>query len=292
MKTSNRLFTRGLGFEQLEQKAMLAGNVIAILSGGTLQLCGDASNNVIAVHQLKSGDWEVDGLLNTKIGGQKSATFSDVSSINIQLKGGNDAVAVANGCLDGSLCIDTAAGNDAVVLLNLNLGSVYVSTGAGNDLLAAVCVNTQEAENTVSTDVTPALSTSSSATFDTGDGNDIVFMAEIHTSDFSLCTGKGIDFVGLVDVCAENCLNVDTGAGVDFLAVVHCSAESARFTGGKDPGDVMATALNDFDSKSSDYKITLNFDKLAASALGWLKSSQVTLAKSLGAMAGLPTLKL
>ncbi len=120
---------------------------------------------------------------------------------------------------------------------------------------------------------------------------DLVFLAGIHCDNLSLCTGKGIDFVGVLDVCASNCMNVDTGAGFDLVAVVHCNANNAKFCGGNDSCDIMATALNCFDSTSSNFKYTFNFDFLAKSIASSLKAAKTTLLKSLSGVGSLPDLK-
>ncbi len=291
MKAARSYRRQARQFESLEGRMMMAGNVTASLSGGCLQLCGDTKNNIIAVTQLSSGDWSVTGLLGTKICGQKSATFCNVCSINAKLDCGNDVVAVFNGCLPCDLCIDTSKGNDAVVLLHLNVGNVSVNTGVGNDLLVAVGVTACQTVATASVTTNTFSPSCSTACFDTGDGMDLVFLAGIHSDNLSLCTGKGIDFVGLLDVCANNCLNVDTGAGFDLLAVVHCNADNAKFCGGNDSGDIMATALNCFDSSSSNFKLTFNFDALAKSIASSLKGAKTTLLKSLSSVGCLPDLK-
>ncbi len=86
-------------------------------------------------------------------------------------------------------------------------------------------------------------------------------------------------------------MNVDTGAGFDLVAVVHCNANDAKFCGGNDSGDIMATALNCFDSTSSNFKHTFNFDILAKSIAGSLKAAKTTLLKSLSGVGSLPDLK-
>ncbi len=101
---SNR---KRLGFENLERRAMLAGNVAVSFDSGALCLNGDAKGDQFVVHQQSNGDWTVTGVNKTKIGGQKSQTFSEVESISIKTLGGNDAIGVAGGCLPGPLCIST-----------------------------------------------------------------------------------------------------------------------------------------------------------------------------------------
>jgi len=284
-----------LVFENLEKRAMLAGNVVSSpVVNGFLNLCGDAKGDQFLVRQTSSGDWCVTGINKTKIDGQKSETFSDVCSINIKTLGGNDIVGVATGCLPGALCIDTGGGNDLVALVALKVGSLSVSTGAGNDALIVAGLSTQSSVST--TDISPLSTTSQSSTvcLDVGAGNNIVLLAAIQTDSLSLKSGDGNDYIGLAGVCVDGCLSVDTGTGIDLLGIIDSSASVAKLSGGSQPGDLLATGLNSFGQTSSDFKVTLNLDPLVKIINAQLKSVQKTMMSSLNlnALTTLPPLQI
>ncbi|HEY2759438.1 MAG TPA: hypothetical protein VGI75_01805 [Pirellulales bacterium] len=292
MKRIQKNRSSRIGFETLENRSMLAGNVAAAVSGGLLNISGDGKGDQIVVHQLQTGDWVVAGLNGTKINGQKTATFSEVFSINIKTLGGSDVVGVAGGILPGSLCIDTGAGNDIVGLALLQVGSVNVSTGAGNDALVVAGLKTSTPE--VTTTITQSLATSSSGSvnLDAGDGNNIVLLAGITTDNLSLCTGKGIDFIGIAGVCVDECLSVNTGGGTDMLGVIESSAGFAKFYSGNQASDILGTGQNSFGGQTSDFKITLNLNPLVKSLNASFKSVQKSVVSALSGFAGFPTFKI
>jgi hypothetical protein len=292
MKRTQKTRKQRIGFETLENRSMLAGNVAAAVNSGFLNICGDSKGDQFVVHQLQTGDWVVAGLNGTKINGQKTATFSEVFSINIKTLGGNDVVGVAGGILPGPLCIDTGAGNDIVGLAALQVGSVNVSTGAGNDALVVAGLKTSSFDQTPT--IAPALETSSSGSvnLDAGDGNNIVLLAGITTEDLSLCTGKGNDFIGIAGVCVDECLSVNTGGGTDMLGVIDSSAGFAKFYSGGQKSDILGTGQNSFGGQTSDFNITLNLNPLVKSLNASFKSVQKSVVSALSGFAGFPTFKI
>ena len=289
----SKLLNKRFGFESLENRTLMAGNVVSSINNGFLNLCGDAKGNQFLVRQTSSGDWCVTGINKTKIDGQKSQTFSDVCSINIKTLGGNDVVGVATGCLPGFLCVDTGGGSDLVALVALKVGCVSVSTGAGNDALIVAGLCTQS--STTTTDISPlSTSTQSSACFDVGAGTNIVLLAAIKTDSLSLKSGAGNDYIGLAGVCVDGCLSVDTGKGIDLLGIIDSSASFAKLCGGSQPGDLLATGQNSFGQTSSDFNVTLNLDPLVKIINAQLKSVQKTMMSSLNlsALTTLPPLQI
>jgi hypothetical protein len=292
MKRTQKTRKQRIGFETLENRSMLAGNVAAAVNSGFLNICGDSKGDQFVVHQLQTGDWVVAGLNGTKINGQKTATFSEVFSINIKTLGGNDVVGVAGGILPGPLCIDTGAGNDIVGLAALQVGSVNVSTGAGNDALVVAGLKTSS-ENTETPTISPSFegSSSGSVNLDAGDGTNIVLLAGITTSNLSLCTGKGSDFIGIAGVCVDECLSVSTGSGTDMLGVIDSSAGFAKFYSGGQKSDILGTGGNTFGGTNSDFKINLNLNPLVKSLNASFKSVQKSVVSALSGFAGFPTFK-
>src|SRR5262249_16865044 len=110
----NNMTRRRFVVEGLEPRCLLAGNVNVFLPGGSLFVQGDANDNAVLIQQEGDGVYSVTGLdfadintdgLNvndgpTSINGDDSGDpvlFSGVKNdINVDLKGGNDGLAIGN----------------------------------------------------------------------------------------------------------------------------------------------------------------------------------------------------
>ncbi len=132
---------------------MMAGDVSAVLSGGTLFL-NEASGSVgtaqsVQVTQLSNFKFRVTGATlpsnpgGTKINGQDSLVFDSVNKIDFHLGGGSDNVQFL-GSLNGfsSLNIDVGdpsnglSDNDVVQVANLSLTEALdIQTGSGQDFV-------------------------------------------------------------------------------------------------------------------------------------------------------------
>ncbi|HYH64860.1 MAG TPA: hypothetical protein VD866_09225 [Urbifossiella sp.] len=92
---------------------MPAGNVTAALSGGTLEVLGDATDNRVVLRGHGAGIVEVQGIGTTVNGGAGRATFAGVGRVRVL----------------------AADGDDRVTTKRLVLSDLYVSGGTGNDVL-------------------------------------------------------------------------------------------------------------------------------------------------------------
>jgi hypothetical protein len=99
-----------LSLETLESRMLLAGNVVASVSAGTLLLVGDAYDNAVQVSTFYDSDYgwgfkvqghEYNG--STTINGYGCDEFFGVTNLNVQLDGGDDQFALTNN-LDELLC--------------------------------------------------------------------------------------------------------------------------------------------------------------------------------------------
>lgn len=120
------------GFEMLETRAMLAGNVVGAVSDGVLSLTGDARENWIEIQQVGEFDFLVIGLDSpgpggsgdlapTKVNGMASQVFTGVSDFSIKMRGEDDFL-FFNG--------DTGQGALGPILIQ---GSVDALGNTGND---------------------------------------------------------------------------------------------------------------------------------------------------------------
>src|SRR5919109_2159853 len=93
---------RRLGVELLEDRAMLAGNVLASLAGGTFTITGDNFANQISVQQLSATEIRIEGLLDitgqvtTKVNGSLAGvtlTYAGGAlNLSMNMKAGSDEV--------------------------------------------------------------------------------------------------------------------------------------------------------------------------------------------------------
>jgi hypothetical protein len=143
-------------FESLEQRQLLAGDVVVSVLDGNLMVQGDELDNKIMITAgAQPGEFVITGLDGTTVHeeGQPPAadvTVADVHNVRVGLGDGNDLIAVVGAELSGSLGIRTGAGDDRVLIgtggdaaelvgqlpgdLSVAVrGSVLIGTNGGDD---------------------------------------------------------------------------------------------------------------------------------------------------------------
>src|SRR6476646_6282625 len=99
-KRSPKLRRRPLFLEGLEQRAMLAGDVTAVVRGGTWFIRGDNSDNAVVIQQTGSQQFTVVGAdADTTVNGQvvgTEFTADRVRNFEIDLRGGDDSLGISN----------------------------------------------------------------------------------------------------------------------------------------------------------------------------------------------------
>lgn len=175
-RTSAARVTGNLEVERLEDRAMMAGNVSAWVSQGTLYIRGDDASNGVIVRQVSSTTYTVTGtsgnyLLwdSTRVNGSGSAqTFSGVyDDIDVSLNDGNDRIEFRGTSrsspimLTDDLRITGGRGSDALYMENVRNRDpndrMVVDMGQDNDSVAMYYVTSRDYLNIF-----------------TGDGNDSV----------------------------------------------------------------------------------------------------------------------
>ena len=161
---------RRRGFERLEPRTMLAGDVFVFMDrGGNLQIIGDNRANGILIDRF--GETVIHGIdaggSATRINGVPNGLVEfDVvgeGDIKVHLRGGNDIVRVGERSDDvlppDDLEIDTGHGNDEILITgDTNIGDdLEIDSGPGNDLVDVR--NADVADNMV---------------IETGSGDDVV----------------------------------------------------------------------------------------------------------------------
>ncbi|MDD4888484.1 MAG: hypothetical protein PHU85_01010 [Phycisphaerae bacterium] len=125
--------------ERLEDRALLAGNVIGVVAGGTLTLTGDTDDNTFVVDQpfpLSAQQFQVTGTGGTLINGLPSMIFNVVKKdVKINLFAGDDEVTFDAVALPGNLQINGGDGDNSVTLDNASTVAkrVTVHNGEGDD---------------------------------------------------------------------------------------------------------------------------------------------------------------
>ena len=127
---------RHLQFEQLELRAMLAGNVLVSVVDGDLQVAGDDKDNVLEFQQLSPSNpralhggvsFQISPDADTSINGNDPGVGIVVAGVTrdvaIDMGDGRDDLTVlgANGRQLRDLLIDTGSGPDAVSITRFSL---------------------------------------------------------------------------------------------------------------------------------------------------------------------------
>jgi hypothetical protein len=133
--------TRRLGFQQLENRTLMAGNVTAAVQHHSLIITGDKLDNDIRVAQVAAGEYTVSGITTTVNGSTSAQTFSGMTGdVKINMNAGNDQVTIgsfAHGVsLPGNLKINLGSGSDTVFLTKTTTaGGVSITGSSGSKSL-------------------------------------------------------------------------------------------------------------------------------------------------------------
>jgi hypothetical protein len=225
--------SRRLSVERLEGRALMAADVSAYILNGALFVAESAGapggQNGVQVAQVAPGVMRVTGLQTddggtSRVNGHASQDFAGVTSLFVNLGGGNDRVYVGSSSsttalgdvfvnTDGSHVFNVyGADYDHVIVQHLaTTGTVDIRTGPGNDYVAV-------GDSTIGNGDLDNLNVH------TGGGSDTVLLGNVDvagnlavfTSD-GTGTAANADQVYLQTVTAHNGLFVQTGKGKDAL---------------------------------------------------------------------------
>jgi hypothetical protein len=205
---------RLMGMERLEDRTLLAGNVIVWMSSGSLTVRGDAQDNDIDVEQIDDQTWEVSGYGGTLINGcpaPKRFTGFNLTrgNVSIDMQGGDDVVHVyvrGNG-IPGDLRIDLgpAAGSRSQQAVVDGRGQqaprigkeLRINGSAENDDIDLFRLQVQDAVNIA-----------------VGHGDNTVKMQNIEVGGaLSIVAGDGEDTIDLDRVDVRRALDIAAGHG-------------------------------------------------------------------------------
>ncbi len=239
---------RKINFESLEQRQLMAGDVVAALEGSLLKVEGDNFDNQIAITRTVTGDIVIAGQNGTLINGLPSVRYPRVqlNAMEVRMEGGNDTVTLRSLQVANDLFVDLGAGNDrltAPAAAPSTIGANMAVMGSeGNDVVQLAGITVRE-DLSIDGGLGVLNASVSNASVDKvmsiiGDeANDIVSIVGTRVGlDLKLETKGGSDRVTLTDVAAFQ-LSINTDAngavGVDQVTLNRVSTveDLGIFTG-------------------------------------------------------------
>jgi len=194
----------------LEDRALLAGNVLASLSGSQLSVTGDAADNSVEV-TVVNNQVILRGLSNTTINGS-AALF---------------VIAANTDTAPGNITIQTGAGNDTVIFSrNVKVsGSTWVDGGGGNDAISATGATFQQTISIYGRAGNDTISVQSATTesllrIKGNSGNDLISLTNLTANgEIRIEGNSGADGVSFNNVTANSRIKINTGIGNDDIVM-------------------------------------------------------------------------
>lgn len=224
--------------ENLEHRALLAGNVIASLRGGHLTITGDRADNAVEI-VVENNNVVLKGLNDTTINGGTAAfnvatgTDTTTGSVRAYMYGGNDSVLFARGVkLGGTVLVEGGAGNDTTSSTNATfLRAVTLNGGVGNNTFSLQSSTIQ-----------------SSFVVTAGAGEDLVTLKDMtNNGSVSVYTGSGDDGVSLNNVSGTGSYYLETGYDNDDVNIQESTISGTVFVRTRRGNDMVAFDNNVFD---------------------------------------------
>jgi len=239
MRKHRRLFAEGL-----ENRALLAGNVTASVSGGTLTITGDAGGNGVSVQEISAGRYWVTGFNvsggATTVNGQNGQIVSGVTNdINVDLNGGDDVFVMANRAeRRADLASRLSGGTAGPITASPETPSASVDVGRTR-VPGNLTINTDEGNDGVGTaaivgsDDIKGFDYGGIANIITGDDNDrVIATFTMAFDDLLIQTGDGADSVNTSGSGAYDFLFADLGSGNDVFASSNSRGFHSQVYGG------------------------------------------------------------
>jgi hypothetical protein len=218
---------RGLGFERLEGRLLLAGDVNVTLSRGNLSITGDAQDNKIEIAYVGHQKYRITGIIGTDTtvrGGTHIDVTGVTGSVSVNMRDGNNRVEInpaageAEFVVPKDLTIRSGRGNDVILVKQANVrGTLSINTGAASEGDEVAVVDTHVV---------------GSGSITTGNGADRVGIRglsapALRRGQFSVSTGEGNDQVGVVNSTLARNLSISTGNGNDLIGLVDVQSTAA-----------------------------------------------------------------
>ena len=258
----------GDGFEGLEDRLLLAGNVLSALNAGVLVLTGDAQANEVQLTVAANGQLTARGLSGTTINGVTSVNFGVVNTLTVDGGAGADKISLnsPSATIANDVTINGGADNDTISIAGRFGADLIIDGGLGLDTISV-------SKSTVGVDID----------LDSGDGNDKVTLSGTTVGrDVLIQSGIDNDSVtldgmtvkrdlSLADAGGNNSLRLNnTSSRGDTLIVLDDGNDSVvvnGLTAGVKAG-VVATGLISIDLGDGINVLTMSRSKALGSAVG------------------------
>ncbi len=205
----------GSGFEGLEDRLLLAGNITSVLAAGVLTLTGDAVANEVELAVGTNGQMVAKGLSGTTINGLETVNFGVINTLTVLGGMGDDKITLnqTGSTITHDVTINGGDGNDTISVTGKFGADLIVLGGIGNDTLR----------------VTNTLLSSAVAdiNMDSGDGNDTVTISASKVGrDVIVQTGLGNDTVTATGLTIASTLSLQDTGGTNSLRVTDSTAQN------------------------------------------------------------------
>lgn len=209
-----------LTVESLEERTVLAGNVVASAAGGYLTFIGDNEANLLTVTRVGTSSVQVTSTDGTTVNGNATPqTFNNVTQGVLAVLGnGNDELELRGSTTDlfrvyGTTSINTGEGNDIVRFTNYSTwNGLILLTGGGDDQVFGQ-LDAQAPSVTVG-----GLRVDGPAIINTGAGNDNVsLLNSTFQSNVTFDAGAGNDTVDIRNTAFNRITSLSGSIGTDTL---------------------------------------------------------------------------
>lgn len=217
----------GAGFEGLEERLLLAGNVVSALNAGFLLLTGDALANQVQLTVAANGQMTATGLSGTTIDGLASKNFGVVNTLTVLGDAGDDSISLNATAFSivNDVSIDGGADNNTISVTGRFGADLILAGGTGIDTItvnkATVAVDLDLDAGDGNNKVTVSNSTiTQQAVIQTGAGNDTVKISGTSFyRDLTQADTGGNNSLSITNSSTRNDLLMALGTGNDALIV-------------------------------------------------------------------------
>lgn len=250
------------GYDNLEERRLLAGDVLAFEHGGHLFVRGDTADNQVEILALPNGDLQISGQNGTTVNGDAAPMILEgqdgqlASDLRVHMGRGDDSILVDGVDISGRAVVYGGSGDDSIGFLRTEVGSdLYAIGWNGNDSISIdevdidgrlIVVGGRGADTTG----IDASSVVGRTYLISGSGNDdLVVRDSVHTGDVFVVTQSGKDFVATDGLTAGGFLGVYTGSGRDDVFIADSNFRGRTAVNGQGGNDQLElSGDNDFAS--------------------------------------------